>query len=516
MKNWIKNLLVLVLLICTFSLVGCSPVISAYDIAVKNGFIGTEQEWLENLKGEKGDTGEKGATGEKGQPGGPSAYDIAVENGFEGTEEEWLESLKGHDGAPGANGALTAESLFKTAVDFGLYENTKEGYAKFLQDFFLQNNTTDVGKKCVNQVVAIYCPTSSGMYVGAGVFYEINRTEEYAYIITNYHVVALPDNSTSATSYNIASEIYCYVYGNETLSVTTSSSGNKEYSYGDGAITASYIGGSAEYDVAVLKVSGSAFDIIDRSSAMAVTFANSDKIQVNDTAIAIGNPMGGGISVTQGVVSMVNELISISIAGSTRYLRCLRMDTSINGGNSGGGLFNSDGELIGICNAKYSASSYENVSNAIISNSVKNVAECIIYYYEAGGSNQSVGVNKIVFGFTQEKVESNNVYDEETNTNTLTSKGKVVEVLDNSIAKAMGLLAGDIILGINITRNSTPMTTYFQNFYNLSEMSMTFRVGDIISLIVQRTDTSNNTSNISLTPYTIQSSDFTLSKDNAN
>lgn len=105
------------------------PGSSAYEIAVENGFTGTETEWLASLKGEKGDQGEqgiqgekgdtgsqglqgiqgpkgeKGDTGAKGEPGiqgadgakgesGASAYELAVENGFSGTETEWLESLK--------------------------------------------------------------------------------------------------------------------------------------------------------------------------------------------------------------------------------------------------------------------------------------------------------------------------------------------------------------------------------------------------------------------------------------
>ena len=73
---------------------------SAYEIAVENGFEGTEQEWLESLKGEKGDAGPQGPKGEDGK----SAYEIAVENGFEGTEQEWLESLKGQDGKDGTDG----------------------------------------------------------------------------------------------------------------------------------------------------------------------------------------------------------------------------------------------------------------------------------------------------------------------------------------------------------------------------------------------------------------------------
>lgn len=85
---------------------------SAYEIAVANGFIGTEVEWLENLKGIDGKDGADGLPGKDGvdgEPGangtdGKSAYIIAVEHGFTGTETEWLASLKGADGKDGADG----------------------------------------------------------------------------------------------------------------------------------------------------------------------------------------------------------------------------------------------------------------------------------------------------------------------------------------------------------------------------------------------------------------------------
>ena len=108
---------------------------SAFEIAVENGFVGTETEWLESLKGKDGIDGKDGAVGpqgeqgppgadgqpgkngEQGSPGvdgrdgldgtnGKSAFEIAVENGFVGTETEWLESLKGKDGADGKDGAV--------------------------------------------------------------------------------------------------------------------------------------------------------------------------------------------------------------------------------------------------------------------------------------------------------------------------------------------------------------------------------------------------------------------------
>ena len=76
---------------------------SAYEIAIEHGFVGTETEWLESLKGVDGKDGLNGEDGLPGRDGidGKSAYIIAVEHGFSGTENEWLQSLKGADGKDG-------------------------------------------------------------------------------------------------------------------------------------------------------------------------------------------------------------------------------------------------------------------------------------------------------------------------------------------------------------------------------------------------------------------------------
>lgn len=74
--------------------------LSAYELAVQNGFTGTLAEWLESMKGADGVNGKDGINGTDGKNGkdGLSAYEIAVNNGFVGTESEWLESLKGENG----------------------------------------------------------------------------------------------------------------------------------------------------------------------------------------------------------------------------------------------------------------------------------------------------------------------------------------------------------------------------------------------------------------------------------
>ena len=76
---------------------------SAYEIAIEHGFVGTETDWIESLKGVDGKDGVNGEDGLPGRDGidGKSAYIIAVEHGFSGTENEWLQSLKGADGKDG-------------------------------------------------------------------------------------------------------------------------------------------------------------------------------------------------------------------------------------------------------------------------------------------------------------------------------------------------------------------------------------------------------------------------------
>ena len=88
---------------------------SAYEIAVENGFKGSEKEWLESLKGSSGENGSNGTNGK-------SAYEIAVENGFKGSEEDWLASLKGADG----------KSVYDVAVENG-FKGSEEDWLASLK-----------------------------------------------------------------------------------------------------------------------------------------------------------------------------------------------------------------------------------------------------------------------------------------------------------------------------------------------------------------------------------------------
>ena len=93
---------------------------SAYEVAVNNGFVGTEAQWLASLVGPAGSAGAAGSTGATGATGsaGISAYQVALNNGFSGTETQWLASLVGATGSTGSTGSTGAagESVTVTYV----------------------------------------------------------------------------------------------------------------------------------------------------------------------------------------------------------------------------------------------------------------------------------------------------------------------------------------------------------------------------------------------------------------
>jgi len=560
MKKFLKCIYIFILLFCVGTVFyGCSTstAVTAYELAVEYGFTGTEEEWLESLVVE-GDSAYDIAV-EDGFEGteeewlaslkGASAYDLAVENGYTGTEAEWLASLNGMsayeiavvngyegdvvswltslivvDDATAEN--FSAGSLYELGVSLGEYTDDSAGYSEFMADYLatmLDSSSTSVQQvaaQCVNQVVSIY--TQDG--AGAGVIYEINEIEQYAYIITNYHVVVLSTTSgigpDATTTYAPATEIYFYTFGAETVSVTTES----EYDFGDEYMMAEYVGGSAGYDIAVLKVTGDYFTKLNGTDAEAVTFADTTNLQAGTTAIAIGNPLAEGIAVTSGVVSVDRELVTVEIAGEDRYLTCLRLDTSINGGNSGGGVFDESGNLIGIANAKYSSSEYENIANAILASNVKSVAENIIYFYEENLADDSitdktVGVHKYAIGYYYNVVNPISTYDETTSTNNKSCDITVTEIIADSVAETIGLAVGDVVRALRIKRagSETYETITFDMGYDLSDFMLTVRPGDEIILVVDRlqSGTTDTYESHDLTNFTVDILKYVEYKNNA-
>ena len=373
------------------------------------------------------------------QEGGLSAYEIAVKNGFEGTEAEWLESLKGADGVDGTNGingsnGLNGEDGQSITIDDlrDLYDQEVQdsGYAgtfyEFLQDklgLTINFSTDDsaVIEDCLLSSVSVRAFNDSGIgSAGAGVIYQLNQEAGDAIIITNYHVVY--DGSADDGVYD---NINIYLYGGESTS---------------SAIPSTYVGGSMNYDLAVLRVSSN--DIIKNSFARQATFA--DDYQVGERAIAIGNPQDKGIAATAGIVSVESEYISISAVDNsdTIDMRVMRIDTAINSGNSGGGLFNAYGQLIGIVNAKYNSTTIDNVGYAIPIEVVKNVVDNVI-------DSSDGKVRKLVFGFEAAAKDSVLAYDAITDKYYIKETCSVSKITTGGLANGV-LQVGDVIKTISI------------------------------------------------------------------
>lgn len=293
---------------------------------------------------------------------------------------------------------------------------------------------------------------------GSGVIYQLDKYNGDAYIITNYHVVY---HSQSNTENGISNNISVYLYGQESESY---------------AIPATYVGGSMNYDLAVLKVDGSR--VIAESNARAANFADSGNVAVLDQAIAVGNPEALGISATLGHVNVDSEYITMEGADGVTAIsvRVMRIDTAVNSGNSGGGLFDSQGNLIGIVNAKLTDS--DNMSYAIPSTLVKSVVENIIYYCD-GTTRENV--YKCYLGVT---VSPNRLYTEYDQENGKVYKREEVIVSSlesNSISRGI-IEVGDIINSITVDG----ITYEVNRMYIVVESMLNARVGSVVTVNVTR------------------------------
>ena len=295
---------------------------------------------------------------------------------------------------------------------------------------------------------------------GSGVIYKINKAEGDAFIITNYHVVY---DASSNTENGISDDISVYLYGSEIE---------------EKAIEATYVGGSLYYDIAVLRVEDS--EVLKESSASAVHVADSDRIVVGDCAIAIGNAQGLGIASTSGIVSVDSEHITMTAAdGKTEVsFRVMRVDTAINSGNSGGGLYDEDGSLIGIVNAKIIYDGVENIGYAIPSNVAVSIANNIIDYCYLTDVER---VQRALLGITVSTYDSKAVYDSETGRITIEETVSVYEVSDDSLAAGI-LQADDIFVTASLRGETIEITRQ----YHVIDMMLDARVGDVVTFTLLR------------------------------
>ena len=225
---------------------------------------------------------------------------------------------------------------------------------------------------------------------------------EDGYILTNNHVV---NSSSSSSFYELgkASKITVKLYNDDT-----------EYE-------AEIVGTDEQTDLAVIK--------IDKDGLTAAELGDSDAVQVGEFCMAIGNPLGLGSTVTDGIVSAVNREVTDE-DGNT--YTAIQTNAAINSGNSGGALVNSQGQVIGINTLKVSGDGVEGVGFAIPINSTKDITDDLIEYNKVRRPYLGIGGIEL----DEETAKANNL-----------TVGIYVKTLEDfSGAERAGIKVGDVIV----------------------------------------------------------------------
>ena len=240
------------------------------------------------------------------------------------------------------------------------------------------------------------------------------------------------------------------VDGASTITVTI---GDKDY-------TATLVGEDTTSDIAVIK--------IDADGLTPATVGNSDSLKVGQSVMAVGNPLGElGGTVTGGMISALNRSVTIQGSSSVNTMSLIQMDASVSPGNSGGGLFNMNGELIGIVNAKSSSSDAEGLGFAIpINDAIKVAQELLENGYVTGRPYLGITYLAVTDAQTASQLGVNayGVY--------------VVEVVKGGPAEKAGLQAGDRIVSVDGTEIASKD--------DLGTLMQKHAAGDTLSITIAR------------------------------
>ncbi len=243
--------------------------------------------------------------------------------------------------------------------------------------------------------------TQSTPYSGSGII--VGETDEELLIATNYHVVE----------------------GADKLEVTF---------IDDATVEAQIKGLDEDMDLAVIAVPLSAIDESTRNAVTVATLGNSDTLRLGEPVVAIGNALGYGQSVTNGIISALNRELTLEDGGTAIYIQT---NAAINGGNSGGALLNVKGEVIGINSAKIGGSMVEGMGYAIpISSASPIIADLMEHrtrtqVEEGQGGYLGISLQAVDSYISQAYNMPMGIY--------------VVSTEENSAAQNAGILPGDII-----------------------------------------------------------------------
>lgn len=229
-------------------------------------------------------------------------------------------------------------------------------------------------------------------------------------------------------------------------------------------LSAQLIGSDSQSDVAVVKV-----DATDLTPAV---LANSDDVVVGQVAIAVGNPSSLGITATDGIISALNR--SITVEGNTMSL--MQTSAAISPGNSGGGLFNAQGQLVGIVNAKNTSEYAEGLGFAIPVNTAMSVAQDLMESGYVTG-RPALGISVLTIGDLQTAMQYG----------VSTLGAYVTEVSEGGGAANAGMKPGDRIvsMGAKTIMSATDVTNFLKDYSAGDTIQVQVdRKGDLITLEV--------------------------------
>ena len=282
---------------------------------------------------------------------------------------------------------------------------------------------------------------------GSGVI--IGKTEDELLIVTNNHV-AVYDKSGNTMYYSY-----------------TASTKERKVTFVDGTeVEANLKGADSDADIAVLAVKLSDIPEDTLNAISVATIDNSDGVKVGQGVMAIGNALGLGQTTTFGHVSALNKDVTTSDDNVTRSM--MQIDAAINAGNSGGGLFDANGHLIGINSAKSSGEGVEGMGYAIPISSVSDIIENLM--------NQETKTKVSEAEQGQLGIQGVDVTADSSEMYNMPTGVYVSEVIDGGGAKKAGITKGSVITGIN--------GTSIDGMQALKEQLQYYRAGETVKITV--------------------------------
>lgn len=368
-------------------------------------------------------------------------------DGVDGVDgKDGKDGIDGKDGKDGKDGTVNIEGVLNQVPT-------------------LDKTVADVLQSTVIIQSAYTDPTTleKSYSAGAGVIYSFNKESGSAIIVTNYHVVY---SSKANTQNKISDEISIYLYGAMS---------------NESAMKATFVGGSMQYDIAVLEVKNSS--VIKSSEIKSVEIRSSTLVHVGETAFAVGNPKADGFAVTSGIVSVDSEYIDLLLADDVTEgsMRVMRIDTPVNPGNSGGGLFDANGKLIGIVNAKYADQKTDNIGYAIPSSTVHAIVENIL---DNCYGTENEALKRPLLGVSVQVQNPRAQYNSQTGYVELYEDPTVVEIASYTSIAYGKLQIGDVIRKVQIVEAG--MSFDITRQYHLLDSLIYARVGDTVLVTVER------------------------------